>query len=212
MPRPHLAEPASAITDAVLGAVAICAAEALRRRGRADPVLGASVGTVGGAALWGAVHHAALTSRPGASRASWGAIATTLSAGLGLLLVGSARVTLGGGPARSAILVAAAGPVVYVLLARRGRTGIGAMVLAQGPSMAGIVGLWLAAAARRLPGARLVLLAMAASGAAAGARAIPEPSLARVGLDPDAAYHLAQVPGILALAVAAEAAGRGRDG
>lgn len=200
-----LAEPASSLSDALLGAVALGAAAALGRRGKADPTFTACLGAMGSAAAWGAVHHASITPTSRLRGRSWAAIATMLAGGIGLLFAASARATLPAPAARRVAPLGAIGPAVYLALATSGRRDMNTMVAAQGLSMAGIVGMWIAATARRKPGALPGLTAVGLSAAAAGARSIPRSALERVKLDPDSAYHLAQTPGVLALAWAAEA-------
>ena len=166
---------------------------------------------MGAAAAWGVVHHAVITPHRRATERSWTAIATALASGIGLLFAASARATLPAQTARRVAPLGAIGPALYLGLAATGRRGIDTMVAAQGLSMAGVIGLWSVALARRQPGAQMAALAVVLSAAAAGARAIPSEKLAHVGLDPDAAYHLAQVPGVLVLAIAAEAVERPID-
>jgi hypothetical protein len=201
-----LAEPASSLSDVALGAVSIASAVALHRRRRADPAFVACLGTMGEAAAWGAVHHAVITPHERRSERSLTAIATTLASGIGLLFAATARTTLPSEAARRVAPIGAIGPVLYLCLAVSGRRDLNTMVAAQGLSMAGVIALWLRALARRQPGAELGILAVALSATAAAAEAIPKERLARVGLDPDAAYHLAQIPGVAVLALAAEAA------
>lgn len=203
-----LAEPASSLSDAALGAVSLGTAAVLARRRRAHPAFVASIGAMGGAATWGAIHHAVITPHPVLKHRSWTAIAAALSTGIGLLFAASAGATLPPGAARRLAPAGALGPSLYVALAATGRRDMNTMVVAQLPNMVGIVGLWVGAVARRQPGGALGLAAVLASAAAAGVRAVPRSALAQTRLDPDSAYHLAQIPGVIVLALAAEASAK----
>lgn len=198
-----LAEPANSLSDALLGAVSLGAAAALGRPGTADPAFTACLGAMGSAAAWGAVHHALITPTSRLRSRSWTAIATMLAGGIGFLFAASARATLPAPTARQVAPLGAIGPAVYLAFAASGRRDMNTMVAAQGLSMAGVVGMWIAATARRQQGASLGLTAVVLSAAATAARSIPPSALARVKLDPDSAYHLAQIPGVLVLACAA---------
>ena len=68
--------------------------------------------------------------------------------------------------------------------------------------MVTILVLWGIALRRRHPRAPAMLVALAASAAAGGVRALPADVTDVVGLDPTSLYHVAQIPGMIALFVA----------
>ncbi len=65
--------------------------------------------------------------------------------------------------------------------------------------MIAILALWGRALRDHHPLAVPVIVAILASGAAAGARALPSDVTELVGLDPTSLYHLAQIPGMVLL-------------
>jgi hypothetical protein len=106
------------------------------------------------------------------------------------------------GPGRGGVfwLLRSGGLVAYAVLALTGRAGIGAILLCEGLTMIAILALWGYAAHRGNPLAWPVITALAVSGLAAVARALPSGATELVGLDPTSLYHLAQIPGLVLLA------------
>ena len=86
--------------------------------------------------------------------------------------------------------------MAYVLIALTGHAGIQAMLACESLTMASILVLWLWAGYRGHPRARAMLLAIAASGAAAFTKLAGVDVLA---LDSTSLYHLAQIPGLVLL-------------
>jgi hypothetical protein len=116
------------------------------------------------------------------------------------LLAATVIEVLGPGRGRVFWLLRSASLVAYAIVAVTGNAGVGAILLCEGVTMLAILGLWFGAAARGMPLARQVCVALLASGAAAAFRAMPASWTEVVGLDPISAYHLAQIPGLVLLA------------
>jgi hypothetical protein len=96
-------------------------------------------------------------------------------------------------------LLRSLGLVAYVGMAASGRAGIAAILLCESLTMLSVLGLWVWAAYRRHPLAGPVLLAIAASIAAASTKALSPALVGQVGLDPTSACHLAQIVGTVLL-------------
>jgi hypothetical protein len=124
------------------------------------------------------------------------------------LLAATVHEVLGPGRGRVFWVLRSAGLAAYATLALTGHAGIGAILLSEGVTMVAVLALWGLAAARRHPLAGPVILALAASGAAAAAKAAPPDVTGMVGLDPTSLYHLAQIPAGMALLWAAFAVRR----
>jgi hypothetical protein len=91
-----------------------------------------------------------------------------------------------------------AGLGAYAVIAATGHASIAAILWCESLTVAGVLALWIGAAVRRHPLARPMLVAIGASVAAATFRLVPG-AAGLLGLDPDSAYHLAQIVGIVLL-------------
>jgi hypothetical protein len=195
-------EAAGALTDLVLGVAAGVLARDLGRAG-ADPWWRATFWCTGAAALAGAVHHGVLTRRTRLAHVSWRVIGLLLTLAIALLLVATALQTLGRRDAARLAALAPVGPVAYAAAALRGHGGLGVAVSAQSAAMVAVVLAWAVAAARGHRAARLALAGIALSSGAAALRGLVPRRWARAGVDGDAVYHLAQIPGLVVMAHAA---------
>jgi len=192
-----------AVTDLALG---LGACELARRSARPPAASGswrAALWCTGASALVGAVHHAARTDDPRAAHIRWRIIGVLLSVAMGLMLIASVRQTLGRRAGRLAVAPAIVGPVAYAGSAVRGGGGLPTLVAVQSGTMAGIVLTWVVGVRRGHPAAPTAILAICLGIGAAMLRAVTPRSWARFGVDADAVYHLAQIPGLVALARAA---------
>lgn len=194
-----LSEPASSLTDLALGLVTLSLAVRLRGVPGVHRYWRLTFWWAGVAALAGAVHHGVVTYSDRWSGPSWAIISTMVVVAVSYLLAASVEEVLGPGHGRVFWVLRSAGLVAYVGLAVSGRAGVGAILLCEGLTMVCVLGLWGRAAHERHPLAGPVILALAASGAAAGARAAPADAAGLVGLDPTSLYHLAQIPGMVLL-------------
>jgi hypothetical protein len=206
-----LAEPAQSLTDFLLGAVAVGLAVQLRRGSTSPAYWQAAFWWFGSAALAGAVYHGVLVRSAEPARASWAVISVIVVVAVSYLLAGTVAEVLGPGRARAFWLLRSVGVVAYVTAAASGRAGINTILLCESMTMMSVLVLWLWAAYRRHPLAPPMLLAVAASGAAATANLTSPELLRPVALDPTSLYHLAQLAGIVLLYLALSGRRRADD-
>jgi hypothetical protein len=194
-----LAEPAASLTDLALGIVTVVLALRLRRSASGHRYWRAALWWFGVAALAGAVHHGLVVRWPHAAEVSWGVISVMVVVAVSFLLAATVEEVLGPGRSRAFWLLRSVGVVAYLIIAATGNAGIAAILACEGLTMVSVLLLWGWAAHQRHPLAGPVLLAIVASGAAAGLKALSPGLLAPIGLDPTSAYHLAQIVGMVLL-------------
>ena len=194
-----LSQPASSLTDLGLGLVVVALAIRLRRHPGVHRHWRHTFWWAGAAALAGAVHHGVVTFSERWSGPSWALISTMVVVAVSYLLAATVHEVLGPGRGRVFWVLRSVSLVAYAALAVTGRAGIEAILLCEGVTMICVLALWGWAARAGNPLARPVILALAASGAAAGARAAPADVTSLIGLDPTSLYHLAQIPGMVLL-------------
>ena len=194
-----LAEPLPAITDLALGLVTVFLALRLRRSPATAAAWRAAFWWFGIAALAGAVHHAVVVRSDAAAEVSWAAISMVVVVAVSYVLAATVRDVLGPRRTRAFWALRSVGLVAYAAAAATGHAGVAAILACEALTMLTVVGLWLWAADRHHERARPVLLAIAASGAAAGLKALDPEVLRPLGLDPVSAYHLGQIAGTLLL-------------
>jgi hypothetical protein len=194
-----LSEPASSLTDLALGLVTLWLAVRLQRMPDVHRFWKLTFWWAAAAALAGAVHHGFVTYSDRWAGPSWAVISTMVVITVSYLLAASVEEVLGPGHARAFWVLRSVGLIAYIALAVSGRAGVGAILLCEGLTMICVLALWGKAAHDRNPLAGPVILAIAASGAAAGLRAAPGGVAGLVGLDPTSLYHLAQIPGMVLL-------------
>jgi hypothetical protein len=195
-----LCEPAPALTDLTLGLVTLALGAGLRARPDVHRYWRLTYWWSGSAAVAGFVHHGWVTCSDTWADPSWAVISGMVVIAISYLLAATVVEVLGPGRGRVFWLLRSASLVAYAVVALTGNAGVGAILLCEGVTMLAILGLWFTAAARGMPLARQVCVALVASGAAAAFRAMPEEWTEIVGLDPISAYHLAQIPGLVLLA------------
>lgn len=193
-----LSEPASSLTDLALGLVTLWLAIRLQPMPGVHRFWKLTFWWAAAAALAGAVHHGVVTYSDRWAGPSWAIISTMVVVTVSYLLAASVEEVLGPGHARAFWVLRSVGLVAYIALAVSGRAGVGAILLCEGLTMICVLALWGRAAYERNPLAGPVILAIAASGAAAGLRAAPGVA-GLVGLDSTSLYHLAQIPGMVLL-------------
>jgi hypothetical protein len=118
------------------------------------------------------------------------------------VLAGTVAEVLGPGRARAFWLLRSAGFLAYVGMVATGHAGIAAILWCESLTMISVLALWGWAAYHRNPMAPTALLAIGASLAAAGTKALSPDMLKTVHLDPTSVYHLAQIVGTVLLYVA----------
>jgi hypothetical protein len=197
-----LAQPAQSSTDFLLGVVAVALALKLRRTPDISDHWRTAFFWFGAAALAGALYHGTIVRSPRAAEVSWAVISVMVVVAVSYLLAATVAEVLGPGRARAFWLLRSVGLAAYVVLAASGRAGIGSILACESLTMLSVLVLWIWAARRGHPLAPATLLAIAASIAAAAVK-LPNADLLRsAGLDPDSAYHLAQLGGIALLYLA----------
>jgi hypothetical protein len=114
------------------------------------------------------------------------------------LLAASVVQVLGRSRAAVFWLLRSVGLVAYVVLAAAGHASITAIMWCESLTMASVIGLWIWAWLHQHPMGRPMLVAIGVSIAAAMLRLVPG-AAALAGLDPDSAYHLGQIAGMVLL-------------
>ncbi|MGD9694327.1 MAG: hypothetical protein AB7V42_01545 [Thermoleophilia bacterium] len=164
------------------------------------------------AALLGAVHHGVVTHSDTWAQPSWAVISMMVVIAVSYLLAATVHEVLGPGRGRVFWLLRSVSLVAYAALALTGHAGVNSILLCEGLTMIAVLVLWGTALRERHPLAPAVTCALAASAAAAAARAIPGDVTDRIGLDPTSLYHLAQIPGLVILFLALALPQRARPG
>jgi hypothetical protein len=194
-----LAQPAQSLTDLLLGIVVVTLAVQLRRAPAVHRHWLASFWWAGIAALAGAVHHAVMVRWARPAEISWGAISVVVVVAVSYLRAATVVEVLGPGRSRVFWLLRSIGLTAYLGAVVSGHAGVTAMLMCESLTMLSVLGLWGWAALHDHPMARPVLVAVLASGAAAGTKVVSPAVTGLVGLDPTSAYHLAQIVGMVLL-------------
>lgn len=194
-----LTQPAQALTDLLLGLVVLGLALGLRRTPARHRYWQAAFWWAAIGALGGFVHHGVLVRWPAVATVSWAILSVMVVVAVSYLLAATVEEVLGPGHGRAFWLLRAVGLFAYAGLAVSGHAGVTAILACESLTMISILALWGWAAYHRHPLARPVLLAILASGAAAGTRALSPSVTEHVNLDPTSIYHLAQIVGMVLL-------------
>jgi hypothetical protein len=120
---PVLAEPIHALTDLLLGVVALALAVRLRGAASVHRHWRAAFWWSGIAALAGAVHHGLIVRWPDVADARW-AVVSVLVVAVSFLLAGTVDDVLGGRRAGTFWLLRSLGILAYVVVAATGHAGI----------------------------------------------------------------------------------------
>jgi hypothetical protein len=197
-----LAQPAQSLTDLALGLVTVLLALRLSRTPARHGNWRAAFCWFGVAALLGAVHHGVIVRWPRAADVSWGVVSVIVVVGVSYVLAGTVAEVLGPGRARAFWLLRSVGFLAYVGMVVSGHAGIAAILWCESLTMISVLVLWVWAAFHQDPMAPTALVAIGASLAAAGTKALSPDMLQTVRLDPTSCYHLAQIVGTVLLYVA----------
>ena len=135
----RLMEPASSLTDLVLGIIAIGAALTLRGKGRTRFLWRNTFAFIGIAGLMGSVHHGFLKPYPMIATASWSAISLAVAIALSFLLAATVAAVLGEGRGRVLLGVRTACLVASLVLAILGRMTILTLLITEGFVMVMVV-------------------------------------------------------------------------
>jgi hypothetical protein len=198
----NLIQPASSVTDAVLGIVALLAALGLGGQSKTYARWRWAFVFIGLAALLGAVHHGFLEDTPSIARHTWAAITILVAVSISFVLAATISTVLGEGRGQALMVVRSVSLGVFIVLALLGETAVSTLVITEGGTMLIILGLWAMAMSRREPGVLLIVAAMVVSAAGGVVRNLP------VGIDingwyfgSDAFFHMIQTLGIFLLFV-----------
>ncbi|MGH3244526.1 MAG: DUF6962 family protein [Spirillospora sp.] len=197
-----LAEPAPALSDLALGLVVVALAARLGRSSTAHRHWRTSFWWAGMAALAGFVHHGFVKYSDRWEEPSWAIISAMVVIAVSYLLAATVAEVLGPRHHKTFWMLRSVGIVAYACLAVTGHAGVTALLACESLTMVSILILWGVAARRRNPMAGPMIVALAASGAAAGTKALDPDVTERVALDPTSVYHLAQIAGMVLLYLA----------
>jgi hypothetical protein len=201
-----LVQPMPSLTDLALGLVNVWLVWRLPRGGELSRHWRAAFGWAAGTALAGAVYHGVFVGIPRVNAVSWALMSIMVVVVVSYLLAASVVQVLGRSRPVVFWLLRSVGLVTYVVIAATGHASITAIMWCESLTMANVVGLWIWAWRRHHPMARLMLVAIGASIAAAMLRLVPG-AAALTGLDPDSGYHLGQLGGMVLLYRAIVSAG-----
>ena len=198
-----LVEPARSLTDFALGILALIAAVWLSARETGNPHWRWFFAWIGIVALWGGFHHGFIVGHETAAKISWSAISLMVAIAISYLLAASVNSVLGKGRGRPLLIVRAVSLAVFFSLVVSGNASITTLLLTEGLTMAIVLALWVHAWQKEQPGVSLVLAAIIFSMLAAAAKASgAQFTMGGWEFDPNAIYHVAQMPGMLLLLIA----------
>ena len=149
-------------------------------------------------ALIGAAYHGVLVGMPRAGEITWAVMSTMVVVVMSYLLAATVVGVLGRSRALVFWPLRLLGFVAYAIIAATGHPSIMAIMWCESLTMACVIGLWVWAWLRGHPSARPVLVAVGVSIAAALLRLVPG-AAALLRLDPDSAYHIGQIIGMVLL-------------
>jgi hypothetical protein len=200
----------ASLTDLALGLVTLHLLRRLPRDADASRYWRAMFAGAAVTALVGAVYHGVVVGVTGVSSVSWAVMSCMVVVVMSFLLAASVVDILG--RSRGVVFwpLRAVGLLAYAAIAATGHPSITAILWCESLTMASVIALWIWAWTRQHPAGRRMLVAIGVSIAAAMLRLVPG-AAAAVGLDPDSAYHLGQIAGMVLLfyAVAGTPARRG---
>jgi uncharacterized protein DUF6962 len=203
-----LAEPAMAITDLVLGSVALALAQRLRGRAGVTRFWTRTFEWTGIAALSGALHHGLLPLDSGWRDPTFAVICGMVVIAVSYMLAATVDDVLGPGQWRAFWVLRSASLVAYGIVALLGHAGIEAILFCEAVTMVAILALWGLAARRRHPRAPHVIAAIVAL---AGASVLQGTPSGIGAIDSTSMYHLGQTLALMVLYWAvAVPAGAGR--
>jgi hypothetical protein len=196
-----LVQPMPSLTDLALGLVTLYLVRRLPRGGEVSRHWRAAFAWAAGTALAGAVYHGVLVGIPQVNSLSWAATSIMVVVVVSYLLAASVVQVLGRRRAVVFWLLRSVGLVAYVIFAATGHASITAIMWCESLTMASVLGLWIWAWLHRHPMGRPMLVAIGVSIAAAMLRLVPGAAAlaALAALDPDSAYHLGQIGGMVLL-------------
>jgi uncharacterized membrane protein len=211
-----LAEPASSLTDLALAAAALLLALALRRRPPETVYWRRALEWTALAAFLGFVHHGWVRAehlRAGAwDEVGWAIISVCIIMAISYLLAASVVEVLDAAHGFWFWVLRSGSLVAYVIVALLGHPGMQSLLLCEAVTMLAVLVLWGIALHRGHPRAWPVIIAILASGLAGAVKGILSGRQLPLGFDPNAVYHLAQIPGLVLLYLAVRGPERSPSG
>jgi hypothetical protein len=207
-----LIQPASSVTDAVLGVVALFAAYSLNGEGRTNARWRWAFVFIGAAALLGAVYHGFLEDMQPIGQYTWAAITILVAVSISFVLAATISTVLGEGRGKILLAVRTVSLAAFIVLALMGHAAVSTLVITEGGTMLIILGLWAMALWRREPGILMIVAAIVASGAGGVVRNLPiSVDIGGWDFQGVAWFHIIQTMGIILLFVGVQrwAAARG---
>lgn len=188
----------ASLTDFLLGLVTLYLAFRLPRDVVAARYWRATFAWAAMTALVGGVYHGFLVDLPQVGEITWAVMSTMVVLVMSFMLAATVVQVLGRQRAYVFWPLRLLGVVAYVIMAATGNPSITAIMVCESLTMACVVGLWVWAWVRRHPSGRRMVVAIAVSIAAGLLRLVPG-AAGLLLLDPDSAYHLVQVVGMVLL-------------
>ena len=192
-----LVQPAASLTDLALGVVTLLLAWRLPRGGDASRYWRAAFGWAAVTAVIGTAYHGFFTGGRWGGL-TWAVMSSMVVVVMSFLLAASVIEILGRRRAAVFWPLRLIGFLAYGVFAVTGHASILAIMWCESLTMASVIGLWAWARWRSHPLAGRMLVAIGVSIGAALFRLVPG-AAALVGTDPDSAYHLGQIVGMLLL-------------
>jgi hypothetical protein len=193
-----LVQPLASLTDLALGLVTLYLLRRLPADTAASNYWRAAFACAAAAALIGSAYHGVLVGMTEVNTVTWAVMSIMVVVVMSFLLAATVVQVLG--PRRAVVFwpLRSLGLVAYVGIAASGHPSIMAIMWCESLTMGSVLGLWIWAWMRHDPAGRPMLVAIGASIAAGLLRLVPG-AAAVVGLDPDSAYHLGQIVGMVLL-------------
>ncbi|WP_230729716.1 DUF6962 family protein [Actinomycetospora endophytica] len=188
----------ASLTDLALGLVTLCLVPRLPRDVEGARYWRAAFAWAAVTALIGAAFHGYLVAVPRIGGITWAVMSTMVVVMMSYVLAATVVQVLGRSRAIVFWPLRLLGFVAYAVIAATGHPSIEAIMWCESLTMACVIGLWIWASVRGHPSGRAMLVAIGVSIAAALLRLVPGAS-AFLRLDPDSAYHIGQIVGMVLL-------------
>ena len=194
-----LLQPLASLTDLALGLVSLFLWPRLPRDVEGAKYWRAAFGWAAATALIGAVYHGFLVGRPTYGEITWAVMSTMVVVVMSYLLAAAVVQVLGRSRAIIFWPLRLIGFVAYGIIAATGHPSIMAIMYCESVTMACVIGLWVWAWWHGHPSGGAMLVAIGVSIVGALFRLIPG-ATDLLHIDPDSAYHLGQIVGMVLLA------------
>jgi hypothetical protein len=197
-----LFEPAASVTDWVLAGLAAWLGFQLFRRPQRPTYWALAFWSTAIGALVGALYHGTLKRDESLADPTWTLITIIVAVTVSLLLGATVQSLMPGSRNRSWMALRLGTLGAFCIAALAGHGGLTTFFVLESATMVGILGIWAWAGWRGEPGSRMVLLAIFLSGGAGLFRFLPVGFHLGWEWDNSSIYHVAQMPGLVALYLA----------